>query len=132
MFIIIDMVEVGPKLHAVGVTSDMLLSPHLSELSAINLSKVTNGLILELHSFMNKNLNCTYYTLLNWVTVLLGEKWPKDHPPTVKALRQSVVWLSARLSKYPNSEVKVVLIARFLDDEYCLPKIFMYRGSYDC
>ena len=65
---------------------------------------------------------------VNWVAALLGENWLKDHPPTVKALRQSVIRLT-RFKKERNSEVKEALIASFLNEQYCLPKIFTSQGK---
>ncbi len=97
----------------------------LTNLSSLDI-KLTNGLVLDLNDFMNKKEDCTYDTFKTWVATLLGKDWPEDHPPSVKALRQSVIRLSNRLTKIKkerNSEAKDALIAGFLDEEYCLPRV---------
>ena len=94
--------------------------------------KVTNGLILDLHCFMNKNGSCSYHTFKNWIAALLHDNWPGDQPPTVKALCQNAVRLASRLTKLKkerNSEVKKALMTSFLDEEYSLSKLFTSRGQ---
>ncbi len=80
---------------------------------------------------MSKNEQCTYYTFKNWMVSLCGSvyMWPLKNPPTVKALRQSVIRLSSRLRKERNSDSKDSLIGSFLEEEYCLPKVFVSRGK---
>ena len=91
--------EVGPNLRSLGVTSAMLLSDDSAKQSTLHIPKVTNGMMLELHSFMNKDLSCTYYSIKTWVMALFGQMWPESNSPTVKALRQSILSLSSRIAK---------------------------------
>ena len=124
-------VGLGSYLQSVGINPSILLCSDLSALTALKL-RVTNGLVLDLHWFMNRTEKCTYHTFKNWLAALFGESWPGDHLPTVKALRQSVISLSSRLSKFKkerNSKVKEAFISSFLDEEYCLPRIFVSQGK---
>ena len=53
--------------------------------------------------------------------ILMGYKWPVNKFPSTKALRQSVIRLSSRLTKFrkePNSTVKDALIKSFLAEGY--------------
>ena len=106
----------------------MLLSSDVTELKDVRL---TNGIVLDLHNFMNKTKNCTYLTYKNWIAAILGSEWPVKDPPTIKALRQSVIRLSSKLSKLRkahNSEEKLSSITSFLEEEYHLPNVFVSRG----
>ena len=79
---------------------------------------------------MNLNPECTYHTLSRWLSNLLGERCPKEEFPTVKAIRQTILRLHARLSKIKkglNSRSKEKKIADFFNDEYHLPVIFVDR-----
>ena len=122
------------RLLSVGITPCLLSNPDLSGLSALSLP-LTNGIVLDLHYFMSKSPTYTYHSLKNWMAALLATKWPKvtQDQPTVKALRQSVLRLSNRLARFKkehNSEVKAALIASFLDENYCLPSVFLSRGKF--
>ena len=61
----------------------------------------------------------------------MGYKWPVNKFPSAKALRQSVIHLFSRLTKFrkePNSAVKDALIKSFLAEGYSLPK-YLVRGK---
>ena len=107
---------VESNLQSVGITP-MLLSPDLMNLSSLNL----NGLILDLHCLMKKNGNCTYDTFKCWVATLCGKNWPKDQPPSTKAIRQSVVRLASGLTKLRKEHRSDSKEADFLEEKYCLP-----------
>ena len=51
--------------YSVGVTPSMLLSSDLSSLLTLNI-EVTNGLILDLYYFMNRNGNCKLGCCITW------------------------------------------------------------------
>lgn len=124
-----------PVLHKLGVTSASLLNyadptfnSKVHQLSS--LPCVTNEIVLELNQFMNRNQMCTYYTLWQWLAALVGQNWPQNKFPTVKAIRQSVIRLVAKLSKLkklPNSEEKNIQISSFLSGTYSLPSVFVNR-----
>ena len=121
-----ECLDVGSILSKHNVTPSMLLSCLNSsddeyELSFLPGLQVTNSVVLDLYHFMNKHPHCSFYTLRTWLSILLGDSWPSD-PPTVKAIRQSIIRLSekfARLKKQPNWQIREC----FLDDVYCLPKL---------
>lgn len=116
------------RLCSYGINTSALLSLEFSKIEEIQL---TNRIILDLHFLMNKNENCTYQTFRNWIVALFGSQWPSHDPPTVKAIRQSVIRLSSRLTKLKkgrSTDEKEIVIARFLDDEYCLPNVYMSHG----
>ena len=122
------MTSAEERLASAGINTSMLLSSDVTELKDVRL---TNGIILDLHNFMNKTKNCTYLTYKNWIAAILGSKWPVKDPPTIKALRQSVIRLSSKLSKLRkahNSEEKLSSITSFLEEEYHLPNVFVSRG----
>ena len=61
----------------------------------------------------------------------MGYKRPVNKFPSAKALRQSVIRLSSRLTKFrkePNSAVKDALIKSFLAEDYSLSK-YLVRGK---
>ena len=104
----------GSFLSERGVSPAMLLSHNSAELPSI---EVSNGVILYLYRFLCKHPQCTFQSFRRWVAILMGYKWPIFEFPTAKALRQSVIRLSNRLTKFrkePNSVVKDALIKSFL------------------
>ena len=131
--------EVFPLLFKLGVMPGMLLatvddSGHGSDIKSLNIpvASVTNGIVLEMHRFMNMNSTCTYHTFWQWLASLLGDNWPQTDFPTIKAVRQSVVRLSYKfnkLKKMPCSEIKDATISSFLDEPYCLPRLFRSHGK---
>lgn len=131
--------DLYPSLHALRVSSRLLLaivddSDNGSDLEALRVpSHLTNRTLLELHSFLNRNPYCTYYTLWRWVLLLLSDTEQRSKEfPTIKSIRQSVLRLSARLSilkKMPSSSEKVALISEFLSQPYTLPRVFVSRGK---
>ena len=59
----------------------------------------------------------------------MGYKWPANKFPSAKALRQSVIRLSSRLTKFrknQNSIMKDVLLKSFLTESYSLPKYLVH------
>ena len=129
--------EVCPFLYKLGVTSSLLLnvaedSDNGADFSTLDVPCVTNEVIIELYHFMNRNPTCTYHTLWRWLASLLGDRWPQNDFPTVKAVRQSVIRLISKLSKtkkMPYSKERTALLSIFLREPYCLPKIFQSRGK---
>ena len=120
--------EHGSFLSERGVSPAMLLSHNSAELPSI---EVSNGMILDLYHFLYKHPQCTFQSFRRWVAILMGYKWPIIEFPTAKALRQSVIRLSSRLTKFrkePNSVVKDALIKSFFAEKYCLPK-YVVRGK---
>ena len=115
--------EVFPLLFKLGVMPGILLatvddSGHGSDIKSLNIpvTSVTNGIVLEMHRFMNMNSTCTYHTFWQWLASLLGDNWPQTDFPTVKAVRQSVVRLSYKfnkLKKMPCSEIKDATLSSF-------------------
>ena len=94
--------------------------------------KVTNAVVLDLHYFMSRQPKCTYKSLAQWLAHLFGDMWPKDMPPTVKALTLSVKQLLAKrdkLKKLRSSSEKDQKILEFMDEEYILPRIFQVKGK---
>ena len=124
--------EHGSFLSERGVLPAMLLSHNSAELPSIEVSiEVSNGVILDLYHFLCKHPQCTFQSFRRWVAILMGYKWPIIEFPTAKALRQSVIRLSNRLTKFrkePNSVVKDALIKSFFAEKYCLPK-YVVRGK---
>ena len=121
--------SVGTFLAQNGITSSMLLSHDSAELSPI---EVTNGVALDLYRFLCKHPQCTFHSFRRWVAILMGYKWPANKFPSAKALRQSVIRLSSRLTKFrkePNSVVKDALIKSFLTESYSLPKYLVHGKS---
>ena len=129
--------DIGTTLSSYSVTETMLLSYLASSDEEYDLSHlpdlhVSNGLVLELYRFMNKHPQCSFYTLRTWISVFLGDGWPTEQVPTVKAICQSVIRLSeklARLKKHPNWQVREGQASRFLDELYCLPKVYGARET---
>ena len=63
-----------------------------------------------------------------WLSWLLQQKWPTGNVPAVNSIRQSVLRLSACLSKLKkecNSDHKEVSISSFLDEPYSLPRVLV-------
>ena len=94
-----ECLDVGSILSKHNVTPSMLLSCLNSsddeyELSFLPGLQVTNSVVLDLYHFMNKHPHCSFYTLRTWLSILLGDSWPSD-PPTVKAIRQSIIRLGS-------------------------------------
>ena len=88
--------------------------------------RVTNQVILEIHSLMNGSRACTYYILWRWVSCLVSGQRKREFP-TVKSIR-----LSARLStlkKMPSSGEKFSAITEFLNEPYTLPRVFISHGK---
>ena len=85
-------VQVGKSLQRLNISSVALLSfTHQStcEMAFISpISVITNEVVLDLYHFMCRNCECTYKTVTEWLSHLYGEKWPRDQPPTVKAITQ--------------------------------------------
>ena len=97
-----------------------------------SVAMVTNEMVLNLYAIMNRNPEYTYCTLRQWLLVLFGEKCPKKYFPSAKAIRQSVLRLYARLSKLKkerNCPSKDEKIQNFLQEEYCLPQVFISKGK---
>ena len=90
------MTSAAERLASAGINTSILLSSDVTDLKDVRL---TNGIVLDLHNFMNETKNCTYFTYKNWIAAMLGSKWPVKDPPTIKALRQSVIRLSSKSSK---------------------------------
>ena len=92
---------------------------------------ITNEVVLDLFHFMNRSPECTYHTLTQWLSSLCGERCPKEEFPTVKAIRQSVLRLYARLSRLKKSktESRDQNVATFLKEEYCLPSVFVVHNK---
>ena len=110
----------GSRLQEV-VTADTLfqfIDDSDAEIPPVSDVRVTNGKVLDLYHFMNGHQQCTFYTLRLWLRWL---KWPIGNAPAVNSIRQSVLRLSARLSKLCNSDHKEVSISSFLDEPYSLP-----------
>ena len=120
----------GSRLEEV-VTTDTLfrfIDDSDVEIPPVSDVQVTNGLVLDLYHFMNGHQQCTFYTLRLWLRWLLQEKWPTGNVPAVNSIRQSVLRLSARLSKLKkecNSDCKEVSISSFLDEPYSLPMVLV-------
>ena len=55
------MTSAGERLASAGINTSMLLSSDVTELKDVRL---TNGIVLDLHNFMNKTKNCTYLTYI--------------------------------------------------------------------
>ena len=89
----------GKFLSQHNLTPAMLLSDDLSMAS----TEVSNGLVLDLHEFMNRHHDCTYDSFRRWLALLMGYNWPNKNFPTSKALRQSVIRLFSRLTKLKKS-----------------------------
>ena len=125
--------ELYPALSKIGVTPSVLLS-YLDDdqVKMASVPCITNEIVLELYHFMNGNKLCTYYTLWQWLASLFGDYWPKDNFPTVKAVRQSVLRLVAKLTKLkklPSCEDKATQISSFLREVYSLPSIFVVKQN---
>jgi len=119
---------VGDFLSQNGITSAMLLSHDPAELIPV---EVSNGVALDLYHFLCKHPQCTFHSFRRWMAILMG-KWPIDKFPSTKALRQSVIRLSKRLTKFrkePNSIVKAALIKSFFSEIYTLPKYVDVKSS---
>ena len=83
------------RLSSVGIDSTHLRVMDLTYLSELSV-KVTNGIVLDLHKLTESCHHCTYYSLKEWLIVLLRDKWPVDNPPNFKSICQSIVWLNNR------------------------------------
>ena len=93
---------------------------------------VTNEMVLDLYSVMNRSPEYTYYTLRQWLLVLFGKRFQEKDFPSAQAIRQSVLRVYGRLSKLKkekNSLSKSERIERFLKEEYCLPQVFISNGK---
>lgn len=130
--------DVGSSLQKLGITGVSLLAfvPGLHEREGIptlkEVQEVTNELVLDLYRFLNKHPECTFVTLAQWLTCMLGEKWPSKSPPTVKSIRLSAVRLMAKfdkLQKLRKSSEKIRKVSAFLNEEYSLPRVFMAKGE---
>ena len=113
---------IGGFLSQNGITAAMLLSCDSAELIPV---KVSNGVALDLYHFLCKHPRCTFHSFRRWMAILMGHKWPIDKFPSAKALRQSVIRLSNRLTRFrkePNSVVKDALLKSFFSEAYTLPK----------
>ena len=87
---------------------------------------VTNEMVLELLGAMNRNTDYTYSTLREWLLEQFGAPYSKENFPSVSAIRQSVLRVSAKLCKLrkeQNSQSKFERIQAFLQDEFHLPQI---------
>ena len=62
--------ELGESLTKLGLTKEKLLS-----LTFGSSTSVTNQVVLD---FMNRNPSCTYQTLSQWLSILFGERCPKE------------------------------------------------------
>ena len=82
--------EIEEALLKLGISKEDLLGSNLKPVV------VTNEVVLDLFHFKNRNLDCTYHTLRQWLFLLLDHK---ENFPTVKAIRQSILRLCARLTK---------------------------------
>ena len=123
-----------PSLSEMGLFPELLLavagdSDSCSDIENIPRSKVTNRTMLELtiQFFVNGNSSCTY-TTLHWrrVSSLFGSC------RSIKSLRQSVVCLSAKLTKLkkiPSCDEKSSKIADFLNQNNELPNVFVACGK---
>ena len=86
---------------------------------------VTNEMVLDLIGAMNCNSDYTYSTLREWLLEQFGAPCAKENFPSVSAIRQSVLRVSAKLCKLKkerNSQSKLERIQAFLQDEYHLPQ----------
>lgn len=128
---------IGTSLHKLKITSSTLLaytdeSSPVTESGLASVPTITNEMVLDLYSFMCKHSECTYRTLTRWLCCLLGEKWPSDQPPSIKAITQSVKRVLIRkekLNKLSTSPEKERKIADFLSEEYSLPQQFIARDK---
>lgn len=140
--------EVYPALTKLNISSHSLLSysstAHAAadhdvlDLTVDSRDCITNEVVLELCHFMNRNPVCTYYTLWRWLFALYAKSLnhqPQDHShefPTIKAVRQSLVRLVAKLSKLkklPQGIKKTEQISAFLSEEYSLPSVFLSKSG---
>ena len=122
--------EVTESLQNLQLTKEKLLGVCHGTITLESVPIITNEVVLDLSQFMNLNPECTYHTLSQWLSNLLGERCPKEEFPTVKAIRQSILRLHARLSKIKkglNSQSREKKIADFFNEEYHLPVIFVDR-----
>ena len=95
------------------------------------LLRLTNEVILELYSFMNRNAT-TFYVLWHWMSCLYSRQHENNEFPTIKSIRQSVLHLSASLTslkKLRSSSEKSSVITEFLSQPYRLPPVLVSRGK---
>lgn len=84
-----------PALFSFGLSSEHLCLAVADESDTdcdIEISRVTNQVMLELLNSMNRNMKYSYYTYWQWASYLFKTA-PRDSFPTIKSLRQSVVRL---------------------------------------
>ena len=128
--------DVCPSLHKFGVTADDLLSvtddSDGETLRTVRIPCVTNEIVIELSRFMERNAQCTFYTLWRWISIILGDRWPTEGFPTVKSVRQSVIRIVSRLTKLkkqPAGVQKSTALSSFLSEPYHIPNVFVSRGK---
>ena len=116
-----------PNLYKLGIKPCSLLADSDDDaLTPVREQLVTNAAILELFQFMNSNSTCTFSSMRKWLALMFGGV--QDDFPTVNSVRQSVLRLSAKLSKMkkmPSSENKEIVLSTFLNEPYRLPSLFV-------
>jgi E1A/CREB-binding protein len=109
----------------------MLLAEKDNLTHLTQIPRITNALVLDLHDlYASQPQQCTYRKFVQWLVRLYGDAWPKDNPPTVKAITLSVRRLLARkdkLKKLRSSIEKDQRISEFMDESYALPAIFQVK-----
>ncbi len=79
---------VCPSLHKLIISPSILLEvandSDTETLSSV--PRVMNEIVVELYHFMNRNSECTYYTLWRWLSRLLGDEWPTNNFPIYRQI----------------------------------------------
>ena len=95
-----------------------------------SLSDITNGLVIEIFDYKDRHSELTDRLAYGWVRDMYGDSWP-DIPPTIQALKRSVIRLRGRLStlkKQRNSAIKDTEIQKFLQSTFQLPSLALQHG----
>ena len=132
-----DFPNLYPSLSKLSITAHVLLavaddSDNGSDIEALRIPCATNQNIIELYNFMNRNTQCTFYTMWRWIASLLGDRWPQTNFPTIKSIRQCVLRLNSKLTnikKFPSSDKKDAMLSKFFNEEYTLPRVFVSHGE---
>ena len=92
--------EIGEALLRLGISKEDLLGSNLKPVV------VTNEVVLDLFHFKNRNLDCTYHTLRQWLFLLLDHKENLSYCKS--NTEQSILRLCASLTKLKNRRIHIL------------------------
>lgn len=98
----------------------------------MEVSTVTNQLMLELSRLKDATPRCSFSMLLDWLRKIYGSRWPTESPPTLQAVTKSIERLKAKhskLKKIRDVNRRESEVTSWLHEEYYLPKLGLHKGQ---